>query len=100
MQTVQNLRAEHFGSYSSFSICTHSSVYWVFWPSDGVVDCNIMIIFRHSTTVTCTMLLTTRILRTATKWCASPQIINRNMQKNYIPSLIRILHFDCYAIKS
>ena len=35
--------------YSSFSYCTHSSVYQIFWPSDRVVDCNILILFRHST---------------------------------------------------
>ena len=28
----------------------HSSVYRVFWPSCRVVDCNILILFRHSTT--------------------------------------------------
>ena len=30
---VRNLSAEYFESYSSFSYCTHSSVYRVFWPS-------------------------------------------------------------------
>ena len=47
---VRNLRLELFESYSSFSYCTHSSVYWVFWSSDRVVDCNISILFRSSTT--------------------------------------------------
>ena len=48
--TVRNLRLEHFESYSSFSYCTQSSVYRVFWSSVRVVDCNILILFRHSTT--------------------------------------------------
>ena len=30
---AQNLRAQHFESYSSFSYLTHISVYPVFWPS-------------------------------------------------------------------
>ena len=37
-------RLEHFESYSSFSYCTHSSVYQVFWPSGGVVDWFILIL--------------------------------------------------------
>ena len=31
-----NLRTGHFGNYSSFSYCTNSSVYRVFWPSSQV----------------------------------------------------------------
>ena len=33
----------------SFSYCTHSSIYRVFWPSGLVVDCNILILFKHLT---------------------------------------------------
>ena len=47
---VLNLRLEHFESYSSVSYCMHWSVYRVFWPSGRVVDCDILILFRHSTT--------------------------------------------------
>ena len=39
MSKDQNQRLEHFESYSSFSYCTHSSVYLIFWPNDWVVDC-------------------------------------------------------------
>ena len=42
-----------------------------------------------------TMPLTTQILRTATQWRATPQMINRNLKKNSIPSRIRIVHFVC-----
>ena len=42
------MRLEHFASYSSVSYCTHSSVYRV--SSDRVVDCNVLILFRSSTT--------------------------------------------------
>ena len=45
---VCNLRLEYFESYSSFSYCPHKSVYRVFWPSCRVVDCNILILSRHS----------------------------------------------------
>ena len=48
-QVKLNLRLEHFESYSSFSYCMHSSVYRVYWPSGRVVDCNILILLRHST---------------------------------------------------
>ena len=47
---VRNLRSEHFESYPSFSYCMHSSVYRVFWPSDRVVDCIILNVFRHPAT--------------------------------------------------
>ena len=50
VKKVRNLRLEHFESYSSFSNCTHRSEYQVFWSSGRVVDCNILILFRHSTT--------------------------------------------------
>ena len=36
---ARNLRAEHFESYSSFSYCTHSTIYRLFWPSDWVITC-------------------------------------------------------------
>ena len=36
--------------FKRFTYCTHSSVYRVSWPSGRVVDCNILILFRHSTT--------------------------------------------------
>ena len=36
VKTVRNLRLVHFERYSSFSLCTHSSVYRVFWPSKVV----------------------------------------------------------------
>ena len=47
---VLNLRLEHFESYSSFSYCTHSFVYRVFWSSGRVVNCKKLILFRLSTT--------------------------------------------------
>ena len=47
---AQNLRLEHFESYSSFSYCMHSSVYRVFWSSSRVIDCKILNLFRHQTT--------------------------------------------------
>ena len=50
VKEVRNLRLKHFESYSSFSYCMHSSVYLVFWPSGRVVACNILILFRQSTT--------------------------------------------------
>ena len=68
VKKVRNLRAEYFESYSSFSYCTHNSVYRVLWSSDQIVDFNILILFRPSTTGL--MTLTTQILRTA----ATPQI--------------------------
>ena len=49
-EKVRNLRQEHFGSYSNFSYCMHSSVYWVFWPGGRVIDCNLLILCRLSTT--------------------------------------------------
>ena len=78
VQKVRNLRAGHFESYSSFKYCALISVYRVVGSSDRVIDCNILILFRPSTTGT--IPLATQIFCTATKWCASPQIINRNMQ--------------------
>ena len=50
VKKFQKLRLEHFGSYSSFSYCTHSSVYRVSWPSGWVVGCSILILLRHSFT--------------------------------------------------
>ena len=50
VKKVRKLRLEHFEGSLSFSYCTHSSVYRVFWPSGWVVDCFILILFRHSTT--------------------------------------------------
>ena len=49
------------------------------------------IIFRPSTTST--MPLTTQILRTATKWFATSQRINRKYAKHSIHSLVCILHY-------
>ena len=95
VQKVRNMRAEYFDSYLSFSLCTHSSVYQVFWPSDRVVDCNILILFRLSATDT--MPLTTQTLHTATKRCVSPQTINRNMQIFY--SFAYLYSSLCDAIK-
>ena len=45
------------------------------------------ILIKFSPLTTGIMFLTSQILRTATKWRSTPQIINRNMQ-NSIPSLI------------
>ena len=47
---IWNLRPEHLECYSSFSYCTCSSVYWVFWSSGRVVDCIHIYFFRSSTT--------------------------------------------------
>ena len=47
-------------------------------PVIGSSTAKLLIIFRPSTAGI--MQLTSQILRTAIGWCASPQIINRNMQ--------------------
>ena len=86
------MKAEHFERYFSFSYCTHRTVYRVLWPTDWVVDCIYIDYFRLSTTGT--MSLTTQILRTATKWRATPQIINTNMQDltRILPYLVPLNH--------
>ena len=55
-------------------------------PVIGSSTAKLLIIFRLSTAGI--MPLTSQILRTAIKWCASPQIINRNMQNS-----LCILHY-------
>ena len=71
VQKVRNLRAEHFESYSSFKHRTQTSVYRVFCPSDWVIDCNILILFRPSTAGT--IPLTTHIFAYSYKMvCISP----------------------------
>ena len=42
LKKLRKLRLEYFESYSSFSYCTHSSVYRVSWPSGRVIDCFIL----------------------------------------------------------
>ena len=50
--------------FESFSYFTHSSVYRVFWPSGRVVhiDCNILILFRHSTVSVLWLFLTVTLV--------------------------------------
>ena len=56
-----NLRAEHFERFQAF----HTVRIILYIGCSGpVIDCNILILFRHSTTGT--MPLTTQILRTVT----------------------------------
>ena len=78
VKKVRNLRAEYFESYSSFSYCTHNSVYRVLWSSDQIVDCNILILFRRSTTGL--MTLAAQILHTA----ATPQIYQTKKKEKRI----------------
>ena len=63
MQNIRNLRAEHLENYSSFSYCTHSTTYRLLLPSDRVIECIQLIIFRPSTTGTIP-LTTQRIIDT------------------------------------
>ena len=51
------------------------------------MDFNILMLFRPSTTGT--MLLTTQVLRTATKWC-----ISAYNEEKYANLLICILHYE------
>ena len=67
----------------------HGFVYRVFWPSDWVIDCYILLEFRPLTTIPST----TQILCTSTKRCASPQFINRIHATHFIHTLIPILHY-------
>ena len=78
------------------SSCTHSTVYQVFLPSDRVVDFTYIEKIRPLTTVK--MPLITQNLRKATKWRATSQIMNRNMQTFY--SFTYSYSPLCGAIKS
>ena len=53
ISTSSYLTTEHLESYCSFLYCPHSSVYRVFWPSDPVVYCNMLISFNPPRTGTC-----------------------------------------------
>ena len=46
----RNMRPEHFECHQTFNTVRISSVYQVFWFSDRVIDCNILILFRFLTT--------------------------------------------------
>ena len=94
--TKENDFKGKYGSNGSFSYCTLSSVDRVFWPSDRVVDCNILILSRPSKTGT--LLLTTQILRPATKWCASLQIINTNMQNFLFLHLPQLMTYIAHSL--
>ena len=48
LDKIQNISVLMCQKFEIFSYCMHSSVYQVSWPSDQVVDCSILILFRHS----------------------------------------------------